>query len=167
MARSRRMFANDIVTSDGFLDMGQGAQNLYFHLGMQADDDGFVSPNRVMRMVGASVDDLKILEIKQFIISFPSGVRVIRHWREHNTVRQDRYNATTYRLEKSKLVLNGSTYNLDTDGIQSGNQLATNGGISKEVSNKESNENSYFNPENQETMKKTREALIKSKTLKA
>ena len=56
------MFANDIINSDPFLDMGQGAQLLYFHLGMQADDDGFVSPHRVMRMVGASVDDLKVLE---------------------------------------------------------------------------------------------------------
>jgi hypothetical protein len=56
------MFANDIINSDPFLDMGQSAQLLYFHLGMQADDDGFVSPQRVMRMVGAQVDDLKVLE---------------------------------------------------------------------------------------------------------
>ena len=51
--------------------MGQSAQLLYFHLGMQADDDGFVSPQRVMRMVGAQADDLKVLEAKRFVIAFP------------------------------------------------------------------------------------------------
>lgn len=151
MARSRRMFANDIINSDPFLDMGQGAQLLYFHLGMQADDDGFVSPQRVMRMVGAMPDDLKVLEAKKFIISFPSGVRVIRHWREHNTVRMDRYVKTTYREERSKIRLSDTTYYLDTENIHDGNQVATNGGISKEVSNKESKKESgnikNFRPE--------------------
>ncbi len=137
MARSRRMFANDIVNSDAFLDMGQGSQLLYFHLGMQADDDGFVSPQRVMRAVGGMPDDLKVLEAKKFIIPFASGVRVIRHWREHNTVRLDRYAATTYQEERGHLRLNGTVYGLDTEDIHSGNQLATNGGTSKEVSKKE------------------------------
>lgn len=138
MARSRRMFANDIVNSDPFLDMGQASQLLYFHLGMQADDDGFVSPQRVMRTVGAMPDDLKVLEAKKFIIPFPSGVRVIRHWREHNTVRMDRYAPTTYQEERSHLTKNGTVYMLDTESIPTGNQLATKGGTSKEVSNKES-----------------------------
>lgn len=136
MARSRRMFANDIVNSDPFLDMGQTSQLLYFHLGMQADDDGFVSPQRVMRAVGANPDDLKVLEAKKFIIPFPSGVRVIRHWREHNTIRGDRYAATTYQEERSHVRLNGTVYALDTEVIQNGNQLATKGGTSKEGSNK-------------------------------
>jgi len=131
------MFANDIINSDPFLDMGQGAQLLYFHLGMQADDDGFVSPQRVMRMVGASVDDLKVLEAKKFIISFPSGVRVIRHWREHNTVRMDRYTPTHHQEERGHIKLNGTVYMLDTEVLQSGNQMATKGGTSKEVSNEE------------------------------
>lgn len=131
------MFANDIVNSDPFLDMGQGAQLLYFHLGMQADDDGFVSPQRIMRSVGAQTDDLKVLEAKKFIIPFPSGVRVIRHWREHNTVRMDRYAPTTYQEERSNIRLNGTTYFLSTEDIPNGNQLATKGGTSKEVSKEE------------------------------
>lgn len=132
------MFANDIVNSDPFLDMGQGAQLLYFHLGMQADDDGFVSPQRIMRAVGAQIDDLKVLEAKKFIIPFPSGVRVIRHWREHNTVRMDRYAPSTYQEEKANLRLNGTVYFLSTESLPSGNQVATKGGTSKEVSKKES-----------------------------
>lgn len=132
------MFANDIINSDAFLDMGQASQLLYFHLGMQADDDGFVSPQRVMRTVGAMPDDLKVLEAKKFIMTFPSGVRVIRHWREHNTVRMDRYAPTTYQEERSHIKLNGTIYSLDTEGAPNGNQLATNGRTSKEVSKKES-----------------------------
>jgi hypothetical protein len=132
------MFANDIINSDAFLDMGQASQLLYFHLGMQADDDGFVSPQRVMRMVGAMPDDLKVLEAKKFIMTFPSGVRVIRHWREHNTVRMDRYAPTTYQEERTHIKLNGTVYMLDTEGVPIGNQLATNGGTRKEVSKKES-----------------------------
>lgn len=147
MARSRRMFANDIVNSDPFLDMGQGAQLLYFHLGMQADDDGFVSPQRVMRTVAAQPDDLKVLEAKKFIIAFPSGVRVIRHWREHNTVRMDRYAPTTYQEERGHVKLNGTVYLLDTEVIQIGNQLATNGGTSKEVRKEVSGHIKNFKPE--------------------
>lgn len=145
------MFANDIVNSDSFLDMGQGAQLLYFHLGMQADDDGFVSPNRVMRTVAAQPDDLKVLEAKKFIIPFPSGVRVIRHWREHNTVRMDRYAATTYQEERGQIRLSGTVYVTTTEMLQSGNQLATNGGTSKEVNKKESIRN--FKIEKPESLK--------------
>ena len=36
----RRMFHRLVVESDKFLDLSIGAQALYFHLGMQADDDG-------------------------------------------------------------------------------------------------------------------------------
>ena len=43
----RRMFSLDVVDTDRFLDMPATTQNLYFHLGMRADDDGFVgSPAR-------------------------------------------------------------------------------------------------------------------------
>ena len=46
MAR-RRMFSLDVVDTDRFLDMPSSTQALYFHLGMRADDDGFVaSPKR-------------------------------------------------------------------------------------------------------------------------
>lgn len=42
MAR-RRMFSLDVVDTDRFLDMPSSTQALYFHLGMRADDDGFVA----------------------------------------------------------------------------------------------------------------------------
>ncbi len=36
----RRMFHTAVVESDAFLDLPVGVQALYFHLCMQADDDG-------------------------------------------------------------------------------------------------------------------------------
>ena len=100
----RRMFAKNIVDSDLFLDMPITAQALYFHLGIRADDDGFIdNPKKIQRMVGASADDLKLLAAKQFIIPFESGVVVIRHWKIHNYIRGDRKKSTEYVEELSML----------------------------------------------------------------
>jgi hypothetical protein len=101
------MFSSQIVDSDAFLDMSPSAQNLYFHLGMSADDDGFVgNPKKILRMVGGTDDDLKILKAKRFILSFESGVVVIKHWLIHNLIRADRYKETLYKNEKNLLGLN-------------------------------------------------------------
>lgn len=116
----RRMFAKTIVLSDAFLDMPMGARCLYFTLGMFADDDGFVnSPKSIMRQIGASEDDLKVLVAKKFILPFESGIIVIKHWRINNYLRNDRYNATKYIEEKSELVVeeNGSYTKRDSFGI--------------------------------------------------
>lgn len=109
----RRMFAKSIVTSDDFLDMPMSARCLYFTLGMLADDDGFVnSPKSIMRQVGATDDDMKILLAKRYVLAFESGVIVIRHWRIHNYIRGDRYNETVHIEEKSQLTYsnNGKVY---------------------------------------------------------
>lgn len=132
MARSRRMLANDIVTSDNFLKMSGDVQALYFHLNIQADDDGFVAPLKVIRMIGASDDSINILKMKGFVIPFDSGVIVITHWRHHNSIRVDRYQPTSYLEEKRSLFLDGQTYNV----VLPGNQVATIGRVSKQVSNK-------------------------------
>lgn len=39
----RRMFSKTIINSDLFLDLPSSAQNLYFHLSLNADDEGFVN----------------------------------------------------------------------------------------------------------------------------
>lgn len=96
----KRMFTQKIVDSDAFLDMPLSAQALYFHLNMRADDDGFVNnPKKVQRVIGASEDDLKLLVVKRFILTFQSGVIVIKHWRMHNTLKSDRYKPTDYQEE--------------------------------------------------------------------
>ena len=100
----RRMFAKTITESDAFLDMPLSTQALYFHLGMIADDDGFInSPRRVQRMIGGGDDDLKLLIAKNFVIPFESGVVVIKHWKMNNYIQKDRYHATNY-VEEKKLL---------------------------------------------------------------
>lgn len=102
----RRMFAKTIVTSDAFLDMPPSARCLYFLLAMLADDDGFVNaPNSIMRQAGATLDDMKLLITKRFVLTFASGVVVIKHWKIHNLIQKDRYKETTYLEEKAMLKL--------------------------------------------------------------
>ena len=102
----RRMFAKTIIDSDAFLDMPNDAQNLYFHLSMRADDDGFVNnPKKIQKIIGASDDAVKILLTKKFILAFDSGVIVIKHWRMHNYIQNDRYKETNYKEEKATLTL--------------------------------------------------------------
>ena len=100
----RRMFAKTIIDSDAFLDMPLSAQSLYFHLSMRADDDGFLNnAKKIQRMIGSADDDLKLLLAKNFIIPFESGVVVIKHWKIHNYIRNDRYKPTVYSEEKAQL----------------------------------------------------------------
>lgn len=119
----RRMFAKTIIDSDAFLDMPATSQLLYFHLCMRADDDGFInSPKKVQRIVGCSDDDLRLLALKRFIIPFESGVVVIKHWRIHNYIRNDRYKETVYQEEKAQLTeKENKAYTLA--GIPTDNQL--------------------------------------------
>lgn len=100
------MFTQKIVDSDAFLDMPLSTQALYFHLNMHADDDGFVNnPKKIQRVIGASLDDLKLLIAKRFILVFENGVIVIKHWRMHNLLRKDRYNPTQYQDQMERLEL--------------------------------------------------------------
>lgn len=114
----RRMFAKTIIDSDAFLDMPITARLLYYDLGMRADDDGFVnSPKKIMRMIGASQDDLNILIAKKFIIPFETGIVVIKHWRIHNYIRKDTYNETNYKREKDQLSIDErKIYHKNVDG---------------------------------------------------
>ena len=118
----RRMFSLDIVDSDAFLDMPLSTQSLYFHLAMRADDDGFIDKSkRIMRAIGSSDDDMRLLLHKNFVIPFDDGVCVIKHWRMHNYIRSDRYKETNYIEKKAQLGLkeNGSYTTKSNLGIPS------------------------------------------------
>lgn len=118
------MFSMKIVDSDAFMDMSQTAQLLYFHLSMRADDDGFIgNPKKIMRMIGSGEDDMKILLAKRFLLPFESGIVVIKHWKVHNYIQNDRYTPTQYIDEKSLISLkeNGAY----TDRIQDVSGLDT------------------------------------------
>lgn len=114
---NKRMFSNLITNSDAFIDMPASAQNLYFHLNMNADDDGFIgNPKRIMRIIGCSEDDLKLLILKRFLLSFDDGVVVIKHWRIHNVLKGDRYTQTVYTDELNTLYIKeNKAYSRDPD----------------------------------------------------
>jgi hypothetical protein len=116
------MFTKTIIDSDAFLDMPVSTQNLYFHLAMRADDDGFINgPKKIQRMVNATDDDMRILLSKRFLLCFETGVIVIKHWRMHNYLRIDRYKPTVYQLEMKQLsIKENGAYTLNN-----GNQPAT------------------------------------------
>lgn len=127
----KRMFAKSIIDSDAFLDMPLSAQALYFHLSMRADDDGFVNnPKKIQRMIGSADDDLKLLFMKMFVIPFESGICVIRHWKIHNYIQNDRYHETAYQNERNMLEIGpDKTYTvksvsvLDTPCIQDASKM--------------------------------------------
>ena len=100
----KRMFSLKIVDSDLFLEMPLSSQCLYFHLSMRADDDGFVNnPKKIIKIIGANEDDLKILIAKGFVIVFEKGIIVITHWKINNFIRKDRYKPTLYENEVQSL----------------------------------------------------------------
>lgn len=126
----RRMFAKTIIDSDAFIDMPLSTQALYFHLSMRADDDGFINnPKKIQRMIGATDDDLKLLIAKRFIIPFESGIVVIKHWKIHNYIRNDRYKPTVYEEEKKLIETkdNGVYTEVETNGMQNDNGMYTTG----------------------------------------
>ena len=130
----RRMIAKSVIKTDSFIDLPANSKVLYFYLMLDADDDGFVTnPRSIMREIGATQDDMRILLAKQYVLTFETGVIVIRHWKIHNYLRKDRYKPTTCLEEKRQLKMDekGLVYQMATNGIPSGipsgNQVATAG----------------------------------------
>ena len=156
------MFAKTIIDSDAFLDMPMSARLLYYDLGMRADDDGFInSPKKIMRMIGASNDDVNILIARKFVIPFDSGVVVIKHWRINNYLRNDRYTETKYLEEKSNLEVdkNGSYTAKNNTGIPVGIPTVSTGkvrlgkdSIGKNINTISCNENSEIEVLDQKEM---------------
>lgn len=108
------MFSLDVVDTDIFLDMPATTQLLYFHLGMRADDDGFVSsPKRISNYIGCKEDDLKLLIAKGLVICFENGIVVIRDWKTNNYIQKDRYRPTKYTKELNSLNCNNGAYEID------------------------------------------------------
>lgn len=124
----RRMFSKQLIDSDLFLNLPISTQNLYFHLCMRADDDGFVgNPQRIQKLIGVSDIDYKLLLAQKFILEFESGVIVITHWKMHNYIRKDRYTPTIYIEEKKLITENERKEYILAIGIPMVNQMVTTG----------------------------------------
>lgn len=103
----RRMFSKSVTNSSAFLRMPMSTRLLYYDLGMNADDDGFVEHFMVLRITGASQQDLGVLELNGLIKVLDDNVLWIKDWKENNYIRKDRYTPSKYL----------SVYHLDTIGI--------------------------------------------------
>lgn len=87
----RRMFSKRVIGSARFLKMPISTQCLYFHLGLNADDDGIVEAYTTIKQIGATEDDLKVLVAKGFCMVLNEDlVTYITDWRENNKLRADR-----------------------------------------------------------------------------
>lgn len=104
----RRMFNKSITNSSKFLKMPISSRLLYYDLGMNADDDGFVEHFMVLRMTGATTQDLGVLELNGLIKIFDDNVLWIKNWKENNYIQKDRYQPSKYL----------QMYNLETICIQ-------------------------------------------------
>lgn len=149
---NRRCISLEIVDSDAFLEMPSSSQNLYFHLTARSDDDGFCNcPTKIMKIVGASTDDLKLLIAKRFLLECPNGVVLVKHWWIHNTRRKDRYKPSNYLKDVQLFLDENKAYTFEQTDVEysiswqpNGNQLATQYNI-KESNIKESNINRIDN----------------------
>ena len=121
------MFSKTITNSSKFLMMPQSSQNLYFHLGMNADDDGFCEHFAVMRMTDSKPDDLSVLATKNFVHIFDNKVLIVLDWKENNYLRNDRYTPSKYlKLYKEELAqILSEKKQVDLFGIPNGNQMDT------------------------------------------
>ena len=108
MAR-KRMFDLEIINQDSFFELPMDSKALYFLLGMEADDEGFVSPKKVLRLYGGTEDSLKVLIAKNYIIPFESGVIVITDWKRNNYIDKNKAKPTIYQDEKAQILYDEST----------------------------------------------------------
>lgn len=127
---SKRMFSKQAVRTDRYLDMPLTAQAVYFHLNMEADDDGFIgSKKRILSMIGASQEDYNCLVENGYILEFESGIIVITHWNIHNTIQKDRYKPTIYQDELSTLLKDCNK--VYTKRFQNGSNMETQYSVDK------------------------------------
>lgn len=153
---TKRMFSKDVVRTDRFLDMPLSTQALYFHLCLDADSKGFVTPRSIMRLINSTIDDLNTLIGKRFVIPFESGVVVVRDWRVHNYIDEKREAQSQYKTEFSCLHLQPQGYYELADNSQS-----TLGEIRLDKIKLNKNRLNKINKE--EEMKKLREGIGKLK----
>lgn len=116
---NKRMFDKSILETDNFLNISLGAKALYFLLGMEADDEGFISPTRVLRLYGGEKGDLKNLIDVGLVIPFKSGVIVITDWNQNNWLDNRRIRPTQYQIEKKMLILTEQKRYVLSNGLAS------------------------------------------------
>lgn len=109
MAR-KRMFDSEIINRDDFLELSLEAKAIYFLLGIFADDEGFISPKKILKLYGGNDSMLYELIKSEFIIQFKSGVVLITDWNINNYLNQKRIRETIYTSEKQQIRYDENTH---------------------------------------------------------
>lgn len=126
---NRRMISKTVTQTHRFLRLPLEAQALYFHLIQNCDDDGVVEAFPILRMIGASEDNLGLLVVKRFVKPLNEEmVYFVVDFHEQNTVRKDRYTPSIYKdlLEQNaeKLITDSDDTtgkpNISKDNISKG-----------------------------------------------
>ena len=124
----RRMISKTVTQTHRFLCLPLEAQALYFHLIQNCDDDGVVEAFPIIRMIGASEDNLRLLEIRKFVRRLNDEmVYFVVDFHEQNTVRRDRYTPSIYKNLLEQNAENLITDSDDTTGKPLVNQTETTG----------------------------------------
>jgi len=122
------MISKTVTQTHRFLCLPLEAQALYFHLIQNCDDDGVVEAFPIIRMIGASEDNLRLLEIRRFVRRLNDEmVYFVVDFHEQNTVRKDRYTPSIYKDLLEQNAENLITDSDDTTGKPLVNQTATTG----------------------------------------
>lgn len=92
----RRMIHKKVVESDAFYALSEGAQSIYTHLTINADEDGFVNnAQSISARFKSGKKKLAELVEKRFVLKF-DDVYVVKHWRVGNSLKNDRTKPPTY-----------------------------------------------------------------------
>lgn len=125
---NRRMISKTVTQTHRFLRLPLEAQALYFHLIQNCDDDGVVEAFPILRMIGASEDNLGLLVVKRFVKPLNEEmVYFVVDFHEQNTVRKDRYTPSVYKDLLEQNAENLITDSDDTTGKPLVNQTETTG----------------------------------------
>ena len=130
---ARRMFAKSIVQSSKFLKMPVSSRELYFQLGMSADDDGIVEAWNVMKLTNATEDDLRVLISKGYItiLNNEDLIAYLIDWKRNNLIRADRKSDSIYKDLLLMITDNRYDNQLTTNVQPTDNQCATQYSIGK------------------------------------
>lgn len=121
----RRCIAIDVYQNDAFLNLSDKAKVLYTAFILNSDDDGFIiNPKTVMRLYEAQQNVLDELVENGYILTI-DNLFVIKHWKVHNKLQNNRHTATSFQSTLSKLHENEQEEYEITDSMSKVDQKLT------------------------------------------
>ena len=128
----RRMLSIDFCESDRFYMLSPVSRMLYVHFVLNADDDGFVDKWRTI-MRCARIERKFYLPLVEggYVIEINEGLILITDWHRHNTIRADRYIATSYAKELRGFTVGENKSYIKASQDISGNQCVPQNRIDK------------------------------------